>query len=352
MSASVLEIQRQLGGLNPSDDTYRQLLQELLTHPDLKKYIHGLQETDLQRFVELLDEALNHIQVTDDLFRKTLRRLQSICSNQGILPSSYLIPNETLSNRVGPIAPGDFGDAFEAELGGKKVCIKVLRSYVQDTSDLVKRIFYREVVVWKRLQHPNIVPFLGVPTKKPPPFEMVFDLMEHGTLTEFVTKYPKVDCIGLLWDVADGLHFLHSCNIVHGNLKGANVLIDKEGHARLTDFGLASVIQGENSTRNPQDRGVEGTKAWVAPEILRGGAVTKEGDVFTFSMVAVEAFTGSPPFASNYQTALYSIMAGTRPERPDTMSHEGLWELIQRCWGKEPEMRPTTMELFEFFPAS
>jgi hypothetical protein len=52
--------------------------------------------------------------------------------------------------------------------------------------------------VWKRLQHPNIVPFLGVPTKIPPPYEIVFDWMENGTLIDFVAKHPEVDRIGLV----------------------------------------------------------------------------------------------------------------------------------------------------------
>jgi serine/threonine protein kinase len=67
-----------------------------------------------------------------------------------------------------------------------------------------------------------------------------------------------------------------------------NVLIDKNNHARLTDFGLASVIREENSTLSPQDRGAAGTTAWAAPEILKGGTMSKEGDVFTLAMVAVE----------------------------------------------------------------
>ena len=71
----------------------------------------------------------------------------------------------------------------------------------------------------------------------------------------------------------------------------ANVLIDKNDHARLTDFGLASINREENSTLSPQDRGAAGTTTWAAPEILEGGAVSKEGDVFTFAMVTVEVCT-------------------------------------------------------------
>jgi serine/threonine protein kinase len=80
-----------------------------------------------------------------------------------------------------------------------------------------------------------------------------------------------------------------------------NVLIDKDGNARLTDFGLTSISQGDNSLRSPQDPGMANMTTWAAPEILKGEveAVTKEGDVFTFAMVAVEvciteAFDGLP----------------------------------------------------------
>ena len=60
-------------------------------------------------------------------------------------------------------------------------------------------MFYREVIVWRRLQHPNIVPFLGVPAKMPP-FEIVFDWMENGGITEYVRKNPEVDRVGLVSD--------------------------------------------------------------------------------------------------------------------------------------------------------
>ena len=68
----------------------------------------------------------------------------------------------------------------------------------------------------------------------------------------------------------------------------ANILIDNDGRARLTDFGLASIIRRDTSVISLQEPDVAGTGAWAAPEVLWGGASTKEGDIFTFAMVAVE----------------------------------------------------------------
>lgn len=152
----------------------------------------------------------------------------------------------------------------------------------------------------------------------------------------------------------------------------ANVLVDKNGHARLTGFELTSIGRGGNSARTPHDLRVAGMTTWAAPEILRGGAITKEGDVFTFAMVAVEVcttagafdgcfptflnleqtYTGHSPFVTAYQSALYDIMSGKRPERPGVLSNDRLWELIQRCWDEDPGKRLTALEMLEFFQAS
>ena len=70
------------------------------------------------------------------------------------------------------------------------------------------------------------------------------------------------------------------------------------------------------------------------------------------SKFSKQTFTGRPPFISNYQSALYDIMIGKRPQRPETLTHDGLWGLVQRCWSEQPEKRPTTFELLESFRTS
>ncbi|KAF9789473.1 kinase-like domain-containing protein [Thelephora terrestris] len=292
-------IQQRLQHLKPSNEEYRPLLYALLSHKELRSHIDSLRKDDIQGFVELLDEALNHVPVTDDLFRKALRMLQSACSYHEVLPQSCFILGRTLSNRGVPSAAGGSAGLHEGRFDGKKVWIRALRPNVQC------KISYGGAVVWKRLQHPNIVSLIGIPAEISP-FEMVCDWMGHGSITEYVGQHPEVDRIGLLWDVAEGLHHLHLYNIVHGDLKGvsrlvslcqtlipmnpkANVLIDKDGHARLTDFGLASVVTGNQSDVSLLDGGrLTTAPTWAAPEILKGGTVTKGGDVFAFGMVAIE----------------------------------------------------------------
>ena len=150
-------------------------------------------------------------------------------------------------------------------------------------------------------------------------------------------------------------------------------MIDGDGHACLTDIGLTSIVHGGNSSVSLQGPNMINTTAWAAPEVLAGAPVSKEGDIFTFAMVAVEVctrrvfgrnagfltspvlgqiFTGHPPFLMNFQAAILEILNGGRPKRPETLHHEGLWEVITRSWAKAPNERPTAFELLEFFQES
>jgi len=107
-----------------------------------------------------------------------------------------------------------------------------------------------------------------------------------------------------LSDIAKGLCYLHFCNVIHGDLKGArsfhkyhfttmltpaqpNVLVDSSGNARIADFGLATVTQNLDSVRNASlQRGF--TPRWAAPEVLAEGPNSKEADIFSFAMVMIE----------------------------------------------------------------
>jgi len=110
-----------------------------------------------------------------------------------------------------------------------------------------------------------------------------------------------------LWDVAKGLDYLHSRNMVHGDLKGVrgrseshfatiltlnqpNILVDGSGHARITDFGQTMVTKNPDTMRSASQHG--NTPRWAAPEVLGGQPPSREADIFSFAMVMIEVCDG------------------------------------------------------------
>jgi serine/threonine protein kinase len=177
--------------------------------------------------------------------------------------------------------------------------------------------FCQEAVTWKRLTHPNILSLLGITIV---PLQLISNWMSNGDLLEYLKGHSDADRLGLvcthsvafipcllpyqLSDVARGLCYLHSCNVIHGDLKGVrgyskscfstvltlsqpNVLVDDFGHAHIADFGFATVTQNLDSV--PSASGHHGyTVRWAAPEVLNDGTYSKEADIFSFAMVMIE----------------------------------------------------------------
>jgi len=146
-------------------------------------------------------------------------------------------------------------------------------------------------------------------------------------------------------DVADGLSYLHSHNVIHGDLKGPSILVDDMGHARLADFGLAAVAPDFGSPGSVRDGHAV---RWAAPEILdRGRPVCKESDIYSFGMVVIEAFTGKAPFYGVAPTTVaVGVLSGKRPTRPTHQSlTNDIWEMIERCWDKDLQHRPDISEV-------
>jgi len=231
---------------------------------------------------------------------------------------------------------------YEGSLNGSKVCVKKLRMYSVMGPKDVEGAFCQEVVVWKRLVHPNIVPLLGVTIK---PFQSISIWMSGGELTEYIRMNPSADRIGLLCGIANGLSYLHSCGVIHGDLKGPSILVDDTGYARLTDFGLSGVVSDLGPAAPITD---SHTVRWAAPEILdMERSVDEASDVYSFGMVVVETFTGRVPFYERTPTAVaVDVLSGNRPERPiDPNLTDDLWNMTEKCWNRDPLWRPGISEV-------
>ncbi|KAF9644381.1 kinase-like protein, partial [Thelephora ganbajun] len=138
--------------------------------------------------------------------------------------------------------------------------------------------------------------------------------------------------------------YLHSCNVIHGGIKGANILVEDSGHVCIADFGEITVVKDEDFVEDDPSR-FTFTLRWAAPEVIKGEANSKESDIFSFVMV----FTGMIPFSSDaYPLAMFSIIQGRHPSRPTHPTFtENLWTLMQRCWGHNPHLHPDASEVLQ-----
>ncbi|KAK1227626.1 Rho guanine nucleotide exchange factor [Marasmius sp. AFHP31] len=210
----------------------------------------------------------------------------------GLHPKCLTIRNvEKIGND--PVAGGAFGDVWKGKMGGSLVCIKVLRVFLAADIDQVLKDYMQEAIVWRQLDHPNLLPFLGIyymddSMKR---LCLVSPWMERGNLVQFMKDSPElVVPESLAFDVACGLSHLHDMKVIHGDLKGVNVLVTPDLKARIGDFGLSRVSDTQKLF-SLQTNNSKGTTRWLAPELLRPGpncVSSRESDVYAYACVCYE----------------------------------------------------------------
>jgi serine/threonine protein kinase len=154
-------------------------------------------------------------------------------------------------------------------------------------------------------------------------------------------------------DIGQGLKYLHGRNIVHADLKSLNVLLDKEKHALLADFGLASVKK-ENMEQYYQDTTkAKGSLLWMAPELFEQGRHTFATDMYSFGVVLWEIATHHLPFQEfNWEVPVLiaQISKGTRDKFPEDTPGE-YQDLAKKCWDGDPKTRPNAIDTAEILAA-
>ncbi|KAJ7226783.1 kinase-like domain-containing protein, partial [Mycena pura] len=272
--------------------------------------------------------------------RRLLIKLSTAC---GLIPSSLMNSGVTERSKD-PVFGGNFADIISGT-GGRQARRHQAATFFGGRQT-------EEALLWKNLDHEYVLPFLGVNSETFPGFLcMVSPWMAKGPIVTKRTGGPAPNTIPrLVYEVAKGLQYLHSEDIVHGDLRAANILIDDDNHVRLADFGLARFSHTENASTN---RG--GSARWMAPELLHPTACgldfferTPASDIYSFGCVMLELYTGQPLFSevSAEATVLLEVIAGGRPECPVIM-HEWARGLVFECWSHIPMNRPGTGAIIE-----
>lgn len=282
-----------------------------------------------------------------------------------------------LTNRVkttssGPVAHGGLSDIYKGVRYGSGsgeeegdetilVAIKVLRILsIKDRDDArARKRLNREVYVWHRLEHPNVVKLFGTSYHMGGRPAMVMRWYENGSAAEYLSrKNPAADRVALILDVARGLAYLHTNKppIVHGDLKGNNVLITDEGRAALCDFGLSKVIDelGGSSGYTLSNPDV-GPLRWQAPEFLEDedAPMSPSSDVWSFACTAFELLTSRIPYAHRARDGLVikDMQNRIKPPGPADILLNAfdprIGTILDLCWSFYPEGRPTMTTVVE-----
>ncbi|KAJ7585972.1 kinase-like domain-containing protein [Mycena floridula] len=262
-----------------------------------------------------------------------------------------------------PFAGGGNSNVYRGKMlksNGKKirVAIKMIR-LSDDGSGTLKEIIRklkREASIWSQLNHPNLLPFIGICHDIAPWPVLVSPFYKHGHILKYLLNYRNADRMQMIVSIALGLEYLHSKDIVHGDLKAQNILVDKQGNPTICDFGISKVIGSKGFTTASV-----GTAPYMAPELffvlestkpqrMVSPKTTKHSDVYSFGLLVLEILTGEAPKSRPGRPIISSQeYFGLFPERSDYPSNiisYQLWDsCLIHCWKFDPEKRPSIQKI-------
>ncbi|TFY59959.1 hypothetical protein EVJ58_g5448 [Rhodofomes roseus] len=244
------------------------------------------------------------------------------------------------------IGRGQFGAVYRAlNLNtGQMVAVKRIRLEGLK-EDEIKQLM-KEVDLVKSLSHPSIVKYEGM-ARDNDSLSIVLEYAENGSLGQTLKAFGKLNerlVAGYVVKILEGLHYLHQSDVVHCDLKAANILTTKNGNVKLSDFGVSLNLRAME--REMKD--VAGTPNWMAPEVIELKGASTKSDIWSLACTVIELLTGHPPYAeiANSMSVMFRIVEDSMPPIPDGCS-EPLQGFLRQCFNKDPTKRPSAEELCE-----
>ncbi|TFK36343.1 kinase-like domain-containing protein [Crucibulum laeve] len=329
--------------------------------PD-KEEMLSLKGDDATALLNLLQKMIARDVNDADTSRKARRLFIRLSQQADIILAPQLVSGLVLLNDGAPVSGGGYADIFRALYGDREVAVKRIRVHLNDKDpQKIRREFAKEAHLWYHLKHPYVLPFLGIDSELfTSSLSMVSPWMKHGTIMDFRTALgpSNINIEQRLFEIAEGLEYLHGEGVIHGDLRGGNVLIDDEWHAVLADFGLTIFSDATAATHETNPRG---TCRWMAPELLIPELTdlndirkTEATDVYAFGCVCLELYTGMHPFseAPNEASVIYQLIIGNRPSlaalddlEDDLKAPAYIKTLVDGCLRRRDSERPGIAEV-------
>lgn len=252
---------------------------------------------------------------------------------------------------------------------GQMVAVKRIRLEGLPETEVMQLM--KEVELLKKLHHPSIVSYEGM-VRDEDSLDIVLEYVENGSLGQTLKSFGKFNeklVATYVTKILEGLHYLHEQQVVHCDLKAANILSTKNGNIKLSDFGVSLALNAmENAKEKESVKGnVAGTPNWsefartsiaaesdrflfttVAPEVIELKGASTASDIWSLGCTVVELLTGRPPYSDigNTLSVMFRIVDDDTPPIPDGCS-EPLRNFLTLCFKKNPVDRPTAEVLFE-----
>ncbi|XP_046561668.1 serine/threonine-protein kinase BCK1/SLK1/SSP31-like [Haliotis rubra] len=299
-------------------------------------------------------ELLDEIRKEKDDHRKQIRHLQSELTrlqHNDPVRKSELDYKDLQYQEEDLIGEGAFSRVYRARYQGADVAVKRLRVPLSSQD---KNYFAAEVSLLRDLRHPRVVMLIGVCTSRRLPL-MVLEYMCKGNLFVLLhnpnrESLDHAEYYQIARDIAAGMVYLHNHrpSVLHLDLKSMNVLIGTGDRAKIADFGFSKLKHeaDQNAAKASKVKEqIQGSPAWMAPELLQAGEVTPKADVYSFGMILWEMLTRKIPYdGSSMFQILEKVRLNKRPEIPMECPVE-LAGFISRCWDHKPARRPVFKEV-------
>jgi serine/threonine protein kinase len=264
-------------------------------------------------------------------------------------------PDLRLGETLGPyrlesvLGEGAVGVVFAAVATGDDavVALKVLKR-VLSGNEVYRQRFVREARVAREVRHRHLVPILDLGEARGHHY-LAAEHVDGGSLGDLIEARGQLsveDAVRLAAEIASALDALHRHGIVHRDVKPSNVMLDRDGRAAVTDFGLA---KGPAYTVLTKPGQVMGTVDYIAPELIRGESTGPAADVYALGCVIYECLAGGPPFGDR---GLWEVAGAHLDDPPPDASAarpdvpRPLAEILQAAMAKDPAARPRTGTAF------
>ncbi|CAO3598043.1 unnamed protein product [Absidia cylindrospora] len=255
------------------------------------------------------------------------------------------------------IGRGTFGDVYLGlnPLSGELMAVKQVELPVENSASVERKrsmveALRREIALLQELQHENIVQYLGSQSDNAH-FSIFLEYVPGGSVAGLLASYGAFQeqlVKSFVRQILKGLTYLHGKDIVHRDIKGANVLVDNKGGVKISDFGISKKVEDDimqvasTASHRPS---LQGSIFWMAPEVVKQTQYTRKADIWSLGCMVVEMITGDHPFPEFSQMqAIFQIGSYTAPDIPPHISAEAK-DFLKCTFQLDHEKRPTAHEL-------